>query len=85
MSRSRGYGAMRADDHNVGRVDRRLTFEDAALNTTPGVGFVVALDHIHAFHQKLALAGLNFNDAAGLTFILTRYYDDPVILSYVDL
>jgi hypothetical protein len=76
---------MRADYHNVRHVDGRLALEDATLHTAPGVGLVVTLYHVHTFDKKLALAGLNFNDAALLPLVLTRYHDDPVILSNVDL
>jgi hypothetical protein len=76
---------VRADQHHVGNVDRRLPVQNPPLSALPGVRFHVAFDHIHALDQYPVTPGQNLDDPAALALIFAGYYSDPVILANIDL
>src|ERR1700727_1153281 len=73
-----GRLAVLADDRNVGKVDRRLFRDDAALLVL-GL-LLVALDEVDAAHQRLAIVGAHLENLAGAALVAARQHDDLVAL-----
>src|SRR5580693_8301729 len=71
-----GRLAVLADDRNVGKVDRRLFRDDAALLVL-GL-LLVALDEVDATHQRLAVVGTHLERFAGTALVAARQHDDLV-------
>src|SRR5436305_4823684 len=81
----RGLPALRADDLQVGDLDRRLAFEDAPLDPLVGVRPRVPLDHVHALDDGLALAGEDPQDPAAGAAVLARRDEHLVVLLHIHL
>src|SRR6202522_2753267 len=71
-----GRLAVLADDRDVGKVDRRLFRDDAALLVL-GL-LLVALDEIDATHERLAMVGTHLENLAGAALVAPRQHDDLV-------
>src|SRR6516165_771688 len=69
-----GRLAVLADDRNVGKVDRRLFRDDAALLRL-GL-FLVALDEVDAPHQRFFLGRAHLEHLAGATLVAARQHND---------
>src|SRR5258707_14308650 len=69
-----GRLAVLADDRDVGQVDRRLLRDDAALLRL-GL-FLVALDHVDAADQRLAVGRTHLEHLAGTALVAAVQHDD---------
>src|SRR6201997_4342268 len=74
-----GRLAVLADDRNVGKVDRRLFRDDAALLRL-GL-LLVAFDEVDAPHQRLVFGGAHLEHLAGATLVAARQHDNLVTLA----
>src|SRR5450432_281682 len=75
-----GLVAARANDQDVGRLNRALALRDAALDLLGRVGTRVALDHHYVLHQQLARLPVDRQTAAGLSLVAAGDDFDRVFL-----
>jgi hypothetical protein len=75
--------AVRANQHNIGRVYRGLSIHYASRPSLPRIRLGVAFDHIHALDQDFVLAWHDLDDPAGSSPILAGYDHHPIISPYV--
>src|SRR5689334_18831731 len=74
--------AVRAQQRDVGHVDRHVLVDDAALHRRPRRP-LVTLGHVHAVDDHAPAIGEDAGDLAFLPDVLALQHDDPVAL--VDL
>src|SRR5262245_59591047 len=77
-----GLVAARIHQHHVGKVDRALALDDAALPDLLG-GALVLLDHVDALHHHPALLGNHAQHLALLAALLPRHHHHRVALPHV--
>src|SRR5262249_42952001 len=78
-------GAVRADQHHVGDIDRRFPIEDPTLPALTRVRFHMALDHVYAFDQDPVAPRQTLDNPAALTLVFPGYNSNPVILANIYL
>src|SRR4029453_14311049 len=73
--------AFRTHQLDVGRVQRRFTLDDAALDVLAGVRLRVALDHVHAFDDQAVLLREHLQHTAALAAVFAGDDEDAVVLA----
>src|SRR5581483_2782376 len=72
--------ALRADDHDVGNVDRTFALRDAALDLLGRIRTRMALDHRNVLDQDAAEPRVHVQHAPGLAFVPSRDHLDGIVL-----
>jgi hypothetical protein len=76
---------VRADQHHVGNVDRRLPIQNASSTALPRVRFHVAFHHVYALDKYPVPPGQDLDDPTAFAFVFAGDYSNPIILANIDL
>src|SRR3954463_9942037 len=82
VSDTRRLAAVAADHHDLARRERHRLLDDPALRVLGRVCLRVALGHVDAGHDDLAVVLVDLLDAATLPAVLARDHHDLIALAH---